>query len=139
MGCVTVIALVAVTTGALATVGLALFLGLPDELAAGLYTGALTCTPALAAAVDVVERSLPGGSIPVSVGYGIAYPFSMIGVVLLIQFLPRLTRRLISAEEARWLEDRQVETPALEARQYRISNPNCAVNGLVPIPTTVVK
>jgi putative transport protein len=119
------IALAAVTTGAVATVGLALALKLPDELATGLYTGALTCTPALAAAIDAVERISPGASIPVSVGYGIAYPFSMIGVVLLIQFLPRLTRRPVSVEERRWLEERLIEAPALEARQYRISNPNC--------------
>ena len=121
-----VIALVSVTVGALATIGLALVLGLPDELAAGLYTGALTCTPALAAAVDAVERISPGASIPVSVGYGIAYPFSMIGVVLLIQLLPRLTHRQVTDEEVQWLQEKQIETPNLEARQYRISNPNCA-------------
>ena len=76
-------------TGALATLGLAYVLKLPDDLAAGLYTGALTCTPALAAALDAFTRLLPAATpASVSVGYGIAYPFSMIGVVLLVQFLP---------------------------------------------------
>ena len=121
-----VIALVSVTIGALATIGLAVALDLTDELASVLYAGALTCTPALAAAVDTVERLSPGASAPVSVGYGIAYPFSMISVVLLIQFLPRLTRRQVTDEEARWLQEKQIETPGLEARQYRISNPNCS-------------
>ena len=41
-------------------------------------------SPALAAAIDAVERVNPGGSGLVSVGYGVAYPFSMIGLVLLI-------------------------------------------------------
>jgi putative transport protein len=99
---------------------------LPYDLASGLYTGALTCTPALAAAVAVVERVAPGTSGTVSVGYGVAYPFSMIGVVVLMQFLPRLLRRDLSQEEARWKEEKQAEAPGLEVRQFILSNPNCA-------------
>jgi putative transport protein len=120
-----IIGLVIVTTGVLATVGVALLLHLPYDLASGLYTGALTCTPALAAAIDVVERIAPGTSASVSVGYGVAYPFSMIGVVVLVQFLPRLLGRSLQTEETRWLEEKRHETPGIEARQYLISNPNC--------------
>jgi putative transport protein len=120
-----VIALVVAGIGALATVGVGYWLKLPYELASGLYTGALTCTPALAAATDVVERIAPGTSATVSVGYGIAYPFSMIGVVLLIQLMPRLLRRDIKSEEAHWLEEKRHEAPGLIARQFAIQNPNC--------------
>src|SRR5512136_2509560 len=73
-----IIALVVTTVGALATAAVGYWLKLPYELASGLYSGALTCTPALAAAIDTVERIAPGTSATVSVGYGIAYPFSMI-------------------------------------------------------------
>ena len=111
-------------TGALATLGLAYLLNLPDDLAAGLYTGALTCTPALAAALDVFARLLPATSAAVSVGYGIAYPFSMIGVVLLVQFLPRLLKRNLPAEEQSWLAERQAEMPSLVVKQLLISNQN---------------
>jgi putative transport protein len=111
--------------GALSAIAVGLWLKLPFELTAGLYTGALTCTPALAAAIDVVERLAPGGSAAVSVGYGIAYPFSMVGVVLLIQTLPRLLRKDLKAEEQRWLQERQSEAPDLQARQFLISNANC--------------
>jgi putative transport protein len=120
-----IIAVVTVGVGALATVAVAYWLKLPPTLASGLYTGALTCTPALAAAVDAVERISPGASANVSVGYGIAYPFGMIGIVLLVQFLPRLLRRNLHQEEAAWLEQKSIESPSLEARQYRVSNPNC--------------
>mgnify|MGYP001767264714 CR=1 FL=1 len=117
---------VAVTgVGALATGLTAYLLKLPYPLAAGLYTGALTNTPALAAAIDAVERTAPGNSAAVSVGYGIAYPLGMLGVILLIQLLPRLTRTDLKAEAKRWEAEKQVESPGLEARQYRISNPNC--------------
>ena len=111
-----VIALAIVGVGALLTVAVGKFLGLDYRLASGLYTGALTCTPALAAAIDAVERIAPGTSGTVSVGYGIAYPFSLISVVLLIQFLPRLARRNLRREEERWAQEKQVESPSLEAR-----------------------
>jgi putative transport protein len=120
-----IIALVTVITGALVTVVVARLLNLPFPLATGLYTGAMTCTPALAAAIAVVERVAPLSSGAVSVGYGIAYPFSMIGLVLLVQFLPRLMRRTVKNEEAHWQAEKQIEAPGLEARQYRITNPNC--------------
>ena len=120
-----IIALAVVLVAALVTLLVAKFLKLPYELASGLFTGALTCTPALAAAIDVVEKIAPGTSATVSVGYGIAYPFSMVGVVILIQFLPRLLRRSIPAEEGRWHQERQKESPHLEARQFLITNPNC--------------
>lgn len=133
-----VIALVTVITGALTTVILARVLKLPLPLASGLYTGAMTCTPALAAAIDAIERILPGSSGTTSVGYGIAYPYSMIGLVILVQFLPRLTRRSLKSEETQWQAEKQVEAPGLEARQYRISNPNCEGKRIIEIsPHTI--
>ncbi len=120
-----IIGLVTVTAGVLATIGVAMILHLPYDLATGLYTGAMTCTPALASAIDVVERIAPGTSASVSVGYGVAYPFSMIGVVLLVQFLPKLMRRNLHTEEVKWLEEKRSEAPGMEARQYLISNTNC--------------
>lgn len=119
------IALAIAGAGALTAAALGVWLKLPYNLVAGLFSGALTCTPALAAAIDTVERLSPGNSGPVSVGYGLAYPFSMISLVLLIQFLPRLTRRDVKVEERNWLADRERETPSILARQFRITNPNC--------------
>ncbi len=110
--------------GAVVTGVVAWIWKLPFDLAAGLYTGALTCTPALAAAIDSVNRLGLGQSASVSVGYGLAYPFSMVGVVLVVQFLPRLLKRDLKAEEARWREEQAREQPGIVARQYRITNPN---------------
>jgi putative transport protein len=119
-----VIGFVTVVAGGLVTALVAKLWNLPFDLATGLYAGALTCTPALAAAIDSVNRLTGGSSAAVSVGYGIAYPFSMIGVVILVQLLPRLLKRDLKAEEARWREEQAKETPGIIARQYHISNPN---------------
>jgi len=113
-----------VLAGAITVALVAKVAGLSFDLATGLYTGALTCTPALAAAIDTVNRLGIGNSAAVSVGYGIAYPFSMFGIVLLVQFLPRLLKRDLKAEEARWREEQAKETPGIIARTYHITNSN---------------
>jgi len=119
-----ILALVVVGTGAVVTGLLAYLLNLPLALATGLYAGSLTCTPALAAVVDTLNRVLPEAAPLASVGYGIAYPYSMIGMVLLIQFLPRLLKRSIKAEEQLWLAEKAIEAPGLQARQFRVTNVN---------------
>ena len=120
-----ILALVVVGSGAVITALIAVLLKLSPALAAGLYTGALTCTPALAAVLDSLHRLSPESAPLASVGYGIAYPFSMISMVLLIQFLPPLLKRSVKTEEQTWLAEKELETPGLVAQQFRITNPNC--------------
>jgi putative transport protein len=119
-----IIAAVVALSGAFFTILVQQVLNLPFDLASGLYTGALTCTPALAAAIDAARRISPSSSAAISVGYGMAYPFSMISIVLLVQLMPRLFRRSLRQEEAAWLKEKETETPALQARQFRLTNPN---------------
>jgi len=63
-------------------------LGLSDEHLAGVLTGSLTCTPALAAVTDLV----PDGA-DATVGYSLAYPFGVVGMVavalLVLRGVPR--------------------------------------------------
>jgi len=87
------LALIIVATGGLITWLGAKLLQLPADLAAGIFAGALTSTPALAAATE----GLKDGGTGVSIGYGIAYPFGVIGVVLFVQVLPRLLKHDIDA------------------------------------------
>ncbi|MBQ9544329.1 MAG: permease [Clostridia bacterium] len=55
----------------------------------GLLSGSLTSTPAFSAAKDTVQ---PVYENAVSVGHGIAYLFGVIGVVLFVQLIPKLTK-----------------------------------------------
>lgn len=73
--------------GAATAMGFSLLFHIPVPLAAGVFAGALTSTPGLAAALDVVSDK---GA--VSVGYGLAYPFGVILVVLFVQLLPRILK-----------------------------------------------
>lgn len=77
------------------------------DLALGLLAGALTTTPGLAAGIEAT------GSDMVSIGYGIAYPFGVISVVLFVQLMPKLLKKDIGAEKNKLSvkEDRQKIAP----------------------------
>jgi len=96
--------LIIILTGGLAAAGCILLgraMGLGnsgEELTAvvvGLLSGALTSTPAFTAAKETVGADLEA---VVSAGYAIAYIFGVVGVVLFVQLIPKLTKADIAAE-----------------------------------------
>ncbi|MDD5689043.1 MAG: TrkA C-terminal domain-containing protein, partial [Caldisericia bacterium] len=98
-------------------------LKIPIDLSVGLYTGALTNTPALAAAMEVVSRFSKGSVDNVTAGYGIAYPFSMVGTVLLIQFLPKILKRNVENEELEWIRKEKENIPKLFVKHFIVEEP----------------
>ena len=90
-------------TGALVCIAAILLFDIPAALGTGLLCGALTSTPGLAAALEA------GGDAIASVGYGIAYPFGVLGVVLFVQLIPRMIRCNIG-EELEMLQSSQRST-----------------------------
>lgn len=98
--------LVIIVAGALACIGCILigrnFSDLTHaELTAmmtGIFSGALTSTPAFSAAKDAVGAGLDS---IVSTGYGIAYLFGVVGVVLFVQLIPKIVRADVAAERAK--------------------------------------
>lgn len=64
----------------------------------GLLSGSLTSTPAFSAAKATVA---PEYTSLVSVGHGIAYIFGVVGVVLFVQLIPKLTKADMDAERAK--------------------------------------
>ncbi len=76
----------------------------PDRLTAmvvGLFSGALTSTPAFSSAKATVD---PMYEDIVSVGYGIAYIFGVIGVVLFVQLIPRLVKANMAEEREKLIQ-----------------------------------
>ncbi len=64
----------------------------------GLLSGSLTSTPAFSAAKATVAPEFEG---LVSVGHGIAYIFGVVGVVLFVQLIPKLTKANMEEERAK--------------------------------------
>jgi putative transport protein len=124
------LALVIVGTGGAITWAGAKLLDLPADLAAGIFAGALTSTPALAAATEGLKDAASG----VSIGYGIAYPFGVIGVVLFVQLLPRLLKHdleAIAAEhEAEDNSDERVVTVLVEVTNQNLVGKKIAEAGI---------
>ncbi len=84
---------------------------------AGLLAGALTSTPGLASATDQF------GDIS-SIGYGIAYPFGVIGVIIFLRFLPKILKTNIKDAEKEWEELSTAEHPLLNNKNFIITNIN---------------
>jgi putative transport protein len=104
------VALLALAATLAGTAGAALMLKAP--VVAGLFCGALTNTPALAA---VLERMPPGSPEPV-VGYSVAYPMGALGIVLAMVVARRRWGGAIEATaRASVLEVRCVEVTRAEA------------------------
>ena len=70
--------------------------GISPALAVGILTGALTSTPGLAAAIEAAGVN---GDLA-SIGYGIAYPFGVISVVLFVQLMPKILKVDMGAERS---------------------------------------
>lgn len=100
------IGLMIILFGGLAAVGciyLGFALGEPKDgsfvaMIVGLLSGSLTSTPAFSAAKATVN---PEFESLVSVGHGIAYIFGVIGVVLFVQLIPKITKADMDAERAK--------------------------------------
>lgn len=106
---------IVLTAGSLGILFKNLF-GFSSELITGIYAGAMTSTPALAAAMETLGNSTP------SVGYGLSYPLGIIGVIIMVQVLPALMRADLKQEEKRYRSEGGVTV--LERKCVRITNPN---------------
>jgi len=107
-------------------------LRLPPGGNAGLFAGALTSSPALAAAQDAVRSGLvvlpaglPAETALASIGasYAIAYVVGTIGIIAIVNLFPRIIGLDLAAEAHRLekLEEQDTVEP-LQARAYRVEN-----------------
>ena len=89
------IGLVTILSGAMVCVAVIKLFGVPTDIGVGLMSGALTSTPGLAAAKEAA-------GVNAAVGYGIAYPFGVVGVVLFVQLIPKILKTDMEAERAKF-------------------------------------
>lgn len=87
-----------ILAGALACILVTVLTNVNAPLAAGMLSGALTSTPGFSAAKDALAD--PDMLAQVSVGYGIAYPFGVLGVVLFVQLIPKIVKADMAKERA---------------------------------------
>ncbi|MCE9610728.1 MAG: putative transporter [Chthoniobacter sp.] len=120
-----------VLCGAALTVACAWLLHIDMAAAVGIFAGATTNTPALGAvqealkqlpAIDPVRASLP------ALGYAVAYPFGIIGIILSMVLIRMLLRIDPAAEAKAFATEQETGTEPLLRMNVRVCNRN--LNGL---------
>lgn len=101
----------------------------------GLLSGSLTSTPAFSAAKATVA---PEYQSLVSVGHGIAYIFGVIGVVLFVQLIPKLTKANMDEERAKLVIKEEGEKKAFKGKLFEIDHMGIAGFSLAAILGTVL-
>ncbi len=110
------LSIIIVGTGALASAMAIILFGIDKNLIIGIFNGALTSTPGLAAAVEATQSPLS------SIGYGIAYPFGVIGVVLFVSLIPKIKKIDIQKEEEEYSTHLLDDYPQIVTKDFIVTN-----------------
>jgi len=113
-----ILASILIITAGIITFLIFYFFGVDKNLVIGLLNGALTSTPGLAAAIDAT------GSPLASIGYGIGYPFGVIGVILFVSFLPNFMKVKIKDEVKKYKEEVSTDFPEIQKKYFLVENEN---------------
>jgi putative transport protein len=103
-----------ILSGALCCAALIKLCNIPVDIGVGMLSGALTSTPGLAAAKEATSDLA-------AVGYGIAYPFGVIGVVLFVQLVPKILKTDMDAERAKFAAASGVVVEEKQPKKERIN------------------
>lgn len=114
-----IISLTIIVSGALLSLLAGSLLHIERPLAVGLFAGALTSTPGLAAAIEASSKPEMA-----SIGYGVAYPFGVIGVILFIIVVTRILRINIKTEEEAYKASLLELHPEIGYGHYVVENKN---------------
>ncbi len=101
----------------------------------GLLSGSLTSTPAFSAAKATVAAEYQG---LVSVGHGIAYIFGVIGVVLFVQLIPKLTKANMEQERAKLVIKEDQNKKTFAGKLFEFDHMGIAPFALAAILGTVI-
>ncbi|MCB2197265.1 MAG: transporter [Bacteroidetes bacterium] len=104
-------------SGGLITIILSELFDIDILLAVGLFTGSLTSASSLAITMENTQSMLP------SVGFGIAFPFGVIGVILITRLSPKIFGVNIKEEEEKHIEDISADYPRIYSKNYIVENP----------------
>jgi len=91
---------------------------LPSTAIDGIFTGALSSVPSLAAALEIKDDP------SMSVLFGMIYPFAIVATVLFIRFLPILFRVDIQKEIEDYEKEERSKHPEVLVKNFKITNQN---------------
>lgn len=117
------IAVGGILMGLLVTILISYNTNIKPDILTGVMCGAVTNTPGLGAATEIIkDQGLPTDML--GAGYAIAYPFGVIGLLLIIVLIRLLFRINIKEEEKSYLESIGTTDSKLESVEITVMNPN---------------
>ncbi len=91
-------------------------MGIPSDMLAGILCGALTSTPGLSVAIESTNSHMA------SIGYGIAYPIGVLGVIVFVKLMPRFLRANLQQEYEKIKDNAKGQHPPIVVRTYCVAN-----------------
>lgn len=131
------LAAVIVILGALLTLGISYFGNIPVAVAVGLFSGATTNTPSLAAAqqilgslptIDSQTLKMPG------LGYAVAYPFGIVGIILSMLLIKKMFKINIESEADAFAKVQQENAHIPVWQDLTVENANLHQRSIAQIP-----
>jgi putative transport protein len=124
--------------GVLTTIAVMRIGNIPPAVAAGLFSGATTNTPSLAAAQQALQDT-PGLGAEVAklpgLGYAVAYPFGIMGIILTMLLIKSVFRVRVADEVSAIDAQQKSTTPPIESRSLEVRNPEFNGVSVVDVPT----
>ena len=129
------LAILIVVLGSVSVVVLTKAIGVPLDIALGIYSGAITNTPSLGAGQQILtELGLSHATSTMGMAYAMAYPFGICGI-LLVMWLIRLFFKIKIDEEAnRFNQESGYDKESLHTISVKVTNHNLDGLGLLEIP-----
>ena len=120
------LATMVVCAGVLVTCGLYVITGLPVTTMVGILSGAVTNTPGLGAAQQAYSDMTGIDSPDIALGYAVAYPLGVIGIILSMMVLRRVFRIDFAKEKKKALDTMDVQHDSV-AQPHSLSVVNPAL------------
>ena len=124
-----VLSLAVLILGAVLTAGIVRAVKVPREFASGLYAGAYTTTPALAAGQEALRHTpasaKDGGAAALAMtglAYTVSYPFGVVGPIFVIVLLRRAFRVNLDQERASLAAAEQARRPPVEVVDFEVTH-----------------
>ncbi|MBR0064770.1 MAG: putative transporter [Paludibacteraceae bacterium] len=101
--------------------------GIDMSTMAGIMSGATTSTPSLAAAQQAYQDLTGSGNPDIATGYAVAYPLSIVGVILALELIRRACKVHLPEEEKRLRDEAAAEEDEPVCVDVKLNNPQLDV------------
>nr|WP_314740372.1 putative transporter [uncultured Haemophilus sp.] len=129
------LAILIVILGSLATIIIFKLTDIPLDVAIGIYSGAVTNTPALGAGQQILsELGMKGVTSTMGISYAMAYPFGICGILLSMWLLRLFFRIKIDEEANNFAKESGRDKETLHTVVLQVTNRNLDGINLTEIP-----